>query len=238
MAALRSLTFNLLFAIWTALIFVISLPTLLMPVGAVWTMGWLWVKGTMVLLAAIVGLRHRVIGSEHRVAGPAIYAAKHQSAWDTMIFRLLFDRPAYVLKRELIGVPLFGWYLRRLRMIAVDRKGGGGALKRMVAAAKAAGAEGRPIIIYPEGTRTAPGERRPYHPGIAALYLELGLPVVPVALDSGRFWGRRSFVKRPGCITLEFLPAIPPGQPRRVFMAELENRIETAAKRLAASRTD
>ena len=233
MTALRSLAFNLLFALWTALIFVISLPTLLMPIGAMWAMGGLWVKGTLVLLAAIVGLRHRVIGSEHRVTGPAIYAAKHQSAWDTLIFRLLFDRPAYVLKRELTVVPLFGWYLRRLRMIAVDRQGGGGALKRMVAAAKAAAAEGRPVIIYPEGTRTAPGERRPYHPGIAALYLELGLPVVPVALDSGRFWGRRSFVKRSGRITLEFLPAIPPGQPRRAFMAELEKRIETAAERLA-----
>ncbi|HET6222611.1 MAG TPA: 1-acyl-sn-glycerol-3-phosphate acyltransferase, partial [Dongiaceae bacterium] len=119
MTALRSLTFNLLFAIWTALIFVVSLPALLMPRAAVWAMGRLWVAGALALLAAVVGLRHRVIGSEHRIAGPAIYAAKHQSAWDTMIFRLLFDRPAYVLKRELIAVPLFGWYLRRLRMIAV-----------------------------------------------------------------------------------------------------------------------
>jgi 1-acyl-sn-glycerol-3-phosphate acyltransferase len=150
------------------------------------------------------------------------------------VFPLLLDEPAYVLKRELMSVPLFGAYLKRCGMIAVDRQGGGPALKRMLAAARAAAADGRPILIYPEGTRTAPGQRRPYHPGVAALYGDLGLPVVPVALNSGLFWGRRSFRKRSGTITIEFLAPIAPGLPRRVFMERLQGSIEEASARLAA----
>ena len=233
MTTLRSLLFNLLFALWTALIFVLSLPTLVLPRGAVWWMGGLWVRGALLLLRAIVGLGHRVRGTEHRIAGPAIYAAKHQSAWDTLVFPLLLQQPAYVLKQELIRVPLFGSYLKQCGMIPVDREGGGSALKQLLRAARAAVAQGRSILIYPEGTRMPPGERRPYHPGVAALYGDLGVPVVPVALNSGLFWGRRSFHKKSGTITIEFLPPIAPGLPRREFMAELQERMEGASRRLA-----
>jgi 1-acyl-sn-glycerol-3-phosphate acyltransferase len=233
MRALRSLIFNLLFYGWTALILVICAPALPFGVAAVHAVGRLWVRVTLALLAATVGLRHRLVGLEHLPAGPAIIAPKHQSAWDTLIFALPLRLPAYVLKRELLRIPLFGLYLRGAGMIPVDRAGGGAALKRMVAEAKAATAAGRHLLIYPEGTRTAPGERRPYHPGVAALYGQLDLPVVPVALNSGLFWGRRAFLKRPGLITVEFLPPIPPGLPRKQFMAELETRIETATDRLA-----
>ena len=232
MTTLRSLAFNILFAVWTGIIFLVSLPTLLMPRRAVWAMGGLWVRGSLLLLRAIVGLGHRVQGGEHRLAGPAIYAVKHQSAWDTLVFPTLVAMPAYVLKQELIRVPLFGAYLKQCGMIPVDRQGRATALKRMLAAARAAVAAGHPILIYPEGTRTPPGERRPYHPGVAALYGDLGLPVVPVALNSGLFWGRRSFRKKPGTITIEFLPAIPPGLPRRAFMQELQQRLEGASTRL------
>jgi 1-acyl-sn-glycerol-3-phosphate acyltransferase len=238
MTTVRSLLFNILFALWTALIFVLSLPTLVLPRGAAWWMGGLWVRGALLLLRAIVGLGHRVRGTEYRIAGPAIYAAKHQSAWDTLVFPLLLDQPAYVLKQELIRVPLFGSYLKQCGMIPVDRRGGGNALKQLLKAARAAVAEGRSILIYPEGTRTPPGERRPYHPGVAALYGDLGIPVVPVALNSGLFWGRRSFNKKPGIITIEFLPAIPPGLPRREFMQELQHRMEGASERLRAADAD
>lgn len=150
-------------------------------------------------------------------------------------FALPLRLPAYVLKRELMRIPLFGLYLRCAGMIPVDRTGGGGALKQMVAKARAAAAAGRHLLIYPAGTRTPPGERRAYHPGVAALYGQLDLPVVPVALNSGLFWGRRAFMKRPGVITVEFLPPIPPGLPRKQFMAELQARIETATERLVAA---
>jgi 1-acyl-sn-glycerol-3-phosphate acyltransferase len=235
MTTLRSFLFNLLFALWTAFIFIVSLPTLVLPRSAAWWMGGLWVRGALLLLRATVGLGHRVRGTEHRIAGPAIYAAKHQSAWDTLVFPLLLDKPAYVLKQELIRIPLFGSYLKQCGMIPVDRQGGGSALKQLLKAARAAVAQGRSILIYPEGTRTPPGERRPYHPGVAALYGDLGVPVVPVALNSGLFWGRRAFNKKSGIITIEFLPAIPPGLPRREFMRELQSRMEGASERLVAA---
>jgi 1-acyl-sn-glycerol-3-phosphate acyltransferase len=137
--------------------------------------------------------------------------------------------PAFVLKRELLSIPLFGWYLRKVGMIAVDRAAGASALRNMARQASEAFAEGRSILIFPEGTRVPPGESRPYHPGVAALYTQLKVPVVPVALNSGLFWGRRSFVKRPGTVTVQFLPPIPPGLDRKAFMRELESRIEAAA---------
>ncbi|MFO1061818.1 MAG: lysophospholipid acyltransferase family protein [Dongiaceae bacterium] len=233
MAALRSLLFNIGFFAWTALIVVAGVPVLLLPHRFTYRLGAVWVRGTLALLALLVGLRHRVVGLENRLPGAAIYAVKHQSTWDTLVFALLLDEPAYVLKRELMLVPFFGWLLGRAGMIPVDRAGKASALRRMMAAARAIAAAGRPLLIYPEGTRTAPGERRPYQPGVAALYGQLGLPVVPVAVNSGLFWGRRQFVKRPGTITVEFLPAIPPGRPRKAFMAELEDRLETACDRLA-----
>ncbi len=234
MGAVRSLAFNILFFAWTAVFLLLCAPALPFGVAAVHAVGRLWVRVSLVLLAATVGLRHRIVGLENLPAGPAIIAPKHQSAWDTLIFALPLRLPAYVLKRELMRIPLFGLYLRCAGMIPVDRSGGSGALKRMVAEARAAAGADRHLLIYPEGTRTAPGERRPYHPGVAALYGQLDLPVVPVALNSGLFWRRRAFTKRPGLITVEFLPPIPPGLARRAFMAELERRIETASDRLAA----
>ena len=233
-ATLRSLAFNISASVWTILVLLAGSPALLMPHAATYAVGRTWVRGTLALLAGLVGLRHRVRGLENRLPGPVIFAVKHQSAWDTLVFALLLDQPAYVLKRELIHIPLFGWYLLSAGMIPVDRTTGATALKKMVAAARAVAAANRPILIFPEGTRTAPGEHRPYHPGVAALYGQLGLPVVPVALNSGLFWGRRRFTKRSGTITLEFLPAIPPGLPRKTFLAELQHRLDTASDRLAA----
>lgn len=235
MIFIRSLLFNVAFYLWTSVMFLLSLPALLLPVGAVWGLGRVWVCGTVLLLRIFVGLTHEVRGVAHRLPGAALYAVKHQSAWDTLIFALLLDRPAIVLKQELLNLPLFGWYMRKCRMIPVDRKGRAAALKRMAADARDRASVGRPILIFPEGTRVAPGHRRPYQPGAAALYGALGLPVVPVALNSGLFWGRRSFHKLPGRIVVEFLPAIAPGLDRRIFMAELEAAIETAADRLAGS---
>jgi len=238
MTAIRSLAFNLAFFLWTALAMIAFLPVLLMPYGATYWFGRQWVRVSLWFLKHLVGLDHRVVGLEHARSGPAIYAAKHQSSWDTLIFALYLHLPAYVLKRELLFLPLFGFYLRKAGHIAVDRSAGASALKRMLAAAKLRRDQGRDILIFPEGTRVAVGSHRPFQPGVAALYGQLDLPVVPVALNSGLYWGRRSFHKKPGTITLEFLPAIPPGLPRRAFMAELEKRLEAASMRLAKVETD
>ena len=232
MAALRSLVFNILFFAWTILVVVLGVPALLVGRPGVYMLGRLWARGTFSLLSVLVGLRHRILGRERLPREPVIAAVKHQSSWDTMACALIFKEPAYVLKRELTWIPLFGWYLLRGGMIAVDRGAGAAALRRLLRQASQAVRDGRSILIYPEGTRTAPGTRRRYHPGVVGLYQHLHLPVVPIALNSGLFWGRRSFSKRPGVITLEILEPIPPGLERNAFFTELERRLESASDRL------
>jgi 1-acyl-sn-glycerol-3-phosphate acyltransferase len=232
MTVLRSLLFNALFFAWSMLMHLVSLPALLLPRRATMVLGRFWVRGLLRILAAVCGLRHEVRGRENLPDGPCIIASKHQSAWDTLIWSQLLDDPSYVMKRELLWVPLFGWFLAKVGVVAVDRTGGAPALRRLVRDAQAKLDQGRPLVIFPEGTRTEPGRQRPYQPGVAALYVQLGVPVVPVALNSGLFWGRRSFHKHPGRIVLEFLPPIPPGLPRKAFLAELHDRIETASERL------
>ena len=229
---LRALLFNVLFFGWTGLLCVLGLPLLALPRVATVRYARLWLRATLAMLAGVVGLRHELRGAALLPAGPAILAVKHQSAWETMALNLLFPDPAFVLKRELYWIPFFGWYLARSGQIALDRSAGAGAMKKMLRLAKEVAAAGRRIVIFPEGTRVAPGETRIYQPGIAGLYGALGLPVVPVALNSGVFWRRRGFLKRPGTIVVEVLPAIPPGLKREEFMARLETSIETATAKL------
>ncbi len=210
------------------------LPLLLLPRPVMTSAARFWLRGVMAVMRATVGLSFEIRGTENLPRGPAIVAAKHQSAFETFAFHLILDDPAYVLKRELTWIPFFGWYLAKSGVVAIDRAAGAKALKAMVKGAGAARDENRPVVIFPEGTRTPPGTRRPYHSGVAMLYGALGVPVVPVALNSGLFWGRRTFTKRPGVVTVEFLAPIPPGVDRKRFMAQLEESIETATDRLVA----
>jgi 1-acyl-sn-glycerol-3-phosphate acyltransferase len=235
MKGLRALLFNLAFWIDTALLGVLGLPFLLTPRRTAMRFGRFWAQTVLALLKLIVGLDGEIRGREHIPSGGCLIAMKHQSAWDTLILPPFLGDPAVVVKRELQFVPFYGWYATRAGSIFIDRKGGAGALRRMLAAAKRAVAMGRPVVIFPQGTRTAPGEAvadAPYQPGVAALYRELAVPLVPAAVNSGLYWGRRAFVKRPGRIVLEFLEPIPPGLPRREVMAMLETRIEAAAAAL------
>ncbi len=228
----RALAFNLAFIAWTAILGTIGLPFLLAPRAAAMAFGRFWAQGALLLLRVVVGLGHEIRGLDRIPPGGCVIAMKHQSAWDALILPVVLGDPAVVVKRELLSLPVYGWYAARAGSIGIDRKAGAGALRSMVAAARVAAAEGCPIAIFPQGTRVAPGESVPYQPGVAALYLALGLPLVPAAVNSGLFWGRRAFVKRPGRIVLEFLEPIPPGRPRRRLMAELEQRIETASAAL------
>jgi 1-acyl-sn-glycerol-3-phosphate acyltransferase len=228
----RSVVFNLVFVAWTVVIGAIALPLLLAPRKTAMRFGKFWSQSVLRLLRVIVGLDHRVVGLDRVPMNGCIVAMKHQSAWDAVAMPLLLDDPAPVVKRELLMVPVYGWYAARAGSIGIDRKAGGAALRRMLAAAHRVMAEGRPIVIFPQGTRVAPGTSLPYQPGVFALYQALSLPLVPAAVNSGMFWGRRRFLKSPGCITIEFLEPIPPGWPRRRLMEELEQRIETATAAL------
>jgi len=235
----RSLCFNVGWYAGSAVIALVGSPILLLPRRAV--VGWarFWIVFVLWWLRVTCRLDHRLVGLENLPAGPVVIACKHQSAWETIAFTLLFDDIAIVLKRELLFIPIVGWAMARAGNIAVARSEGASALRGLVRGAKTALAEGRSIVIFPEGTRVAPratpGEEKPYQVGTAALYRQLGVPVVPVALNSGLFWGRRAFVKRPGTITMEVLPPIPPGLGREAFMTVLRERIETATARLVES---
>ncbi len=236
MKVLRSLAFNVCFWVWTVFLAIITVPWVVAfcRPHAVFTLGRFWIGSVFGLLKLFCGIDHRLLGLERLPPGPCIIASKHQSAWDTLIFLFVFDAPCYVLKQELLRIPLFGRALAHAQMIAIDRAGGPRALKGLIADAEDRLAAGRSIVIFPEGTRTAPGDHRPYHPGVAALYRALDVPVVPVALNSGLFWGRRKFVKRPGRILLEVLPSMPPGLPRREFLDRLKVVIEANSERLIA----
>ena len=228
----RALAVNFAFFAWTVIAGTIGLPFLIAPRPVTMQFGRFWARSILFLLRIIVGLDHEIRGLDRIPRGGCIIAMKHQSAWDTLIPLVVLSDPAAVVKRELLLLPFYGWYATRAGSIGIDRKAGASALRRMIAAARPVAAEGRPIIIFPEGTRVAPGARLPYQPGVAALYQALAVPLVPVAVNSGYFWGRRSFLKRPGRIVLEFLAPIPAGWPRRRVMAELEERVEAATAAL------
>ena len=212
MVYLRSLIFNILFYGTTVVMAILVLPALLLPAPVIRAAARLWGWVTV----------------------QALRAAKHQSAWETVVLALLLHTPVFVLKRELLRLPLLGWYFSKAGCIAVDRSAGMRALRKLRDDAVTAASGGRSILIFPQGTRVAPGVEHRYEIGVFALYEATGLPVVPVALNSGHVWGRNSWLKRPGRIDVEFLAPIEPGLSRRDFMERLETAIETRMAELDA----
>jgi 1-acyl-sn-glycerol-3-phosphate acyltransferase len=232
---LRSLVYNVVFYVNLVLFLVLGSPFYLTP--RKWSIRALqaWGKASIWWLRIICGTRYEVRGRENIPQGAVLVASKHQSAWDTFAILTLFDDPAMVLKRELVFIPLFGWFIPKFRMIPVERSSGASALKAMVTRAKEAAAMGRQIVIFPEGTRRPPGAPPDYKPGAAALYTQLGLPCLPIALNSGLYWPRRQVMRYPGTIVVEILPVIEAGLTRRVFSQRLETAIETATAELVSS---
>ena len=225
---IRPLIFTVLFYGWTAFIGLAAIPLLACQTKTIMGVGRFWVKGSFLILKFIIGIEYHERGKNFLEDGPVIIAMKHQSAWDTLAINLMTKNAAIILKKELLLIPIFGWYLKRANHIAVDRNGGALALKEMLKQARKQLTAGRPIVIYPQGTRTLPGRKKAYHHGVAALYLSLNQTVIPVALNSGLFWPRRSLKMNSGKIIIEYLKPIPPGLNRKEFMHELEKSIETA----------
>jgi len=224
--ALRTLVFLLVFYTGTALAVTLALLVALGGRRAVRRFGLLWVRFHGWCVRFILGIRTRIEG---RVPDePVLVAAKHQSFFDPLALIRVLNAPAAVMKRQLADIPLWGWLARSYGAISVDRSRGAGALRRMMREASAAVAEGRSILIFPEGTRVKPGEQPPLLSGFAGLYRRFGLAVVPVALDSGRLWPRRGLARRSGVVTLAFGEPIPPGLPRD----ELEQRVHAAINAL------
>jgi 1-acyl-sn-glycerol-3-phosphate acyltransferase len=232
---LRSAAFNLCFYGWTALLLLTLWWLLLAPRS--WLMAAVrWYSRTLGFIERnTVGIDYRVDGRETLPEPPFILAAKHQSVWETLKLNLWFDEPSVVLKRELMQIPVWGWFAARCGMIPIDRAGRGVALHGILRHARQRAEEKRPIVIFPQGTRVAPGDYKPYQVGAFALYSALKLPVVPMALNSGVFWPRRKFRKWPGTIVVQLLPAIPPGLDRDDFLDRLEGDLESASERLVVA---
>jgi 1-acyl-sn-glycerol-3-phosphate acyltransferase len=228
----RSLVFNALFYLNTLVCLIVALPTFFLPYTAILWVAKTWGRINLVLLRVVAGIRCEVRGLEKIPPGALIVAAKHQSAWETFALLPLFDNPLFIVKRELMWIPIFGWLMRKGRMVSVDRAAGARALRRLVEDARVELGRGRQLIIFPEGTRRPAGAEPRYKSGIALLYLEVGVPCLPVALNSGLFWPRRSIIRNPGTVVMEILDPIAPGLDRATFFELLKSKIETATARL------
>lgn len=234
MIYLRSAIFNVIFYVNLALFLVLGSWFFFTP--RKWSIRALqtWARSSIFLMRIITGTRMEVRGAAHIPSGPCLVAGKHQSFWETFAILPLLDDPAMVLKKELTYIPFFGWFIYKFRMIPVERGAGTQALKTMMERAQAEAAAGRQIVIMPEGTRRAPDDPPAYKPGAAAVYGKLGVPCVPFALNSGLFWPRRQFLRRPGTIIISFLEPIPAGLNRKVFQPRLEAAIEDETRKLVA----
>lgn len=228
MTRLRSILFFAYLIAVSLVMFLGALPTLILPRMAIVRTSQAWSRAMFWGLKVFAGCDYEVRGPIPK--GAVLVASKHMSVWDTMALFMLLDDVCIVVKRELLSIPFYGWYINRAGVISIDRSGGAAALRRMTAESKPVIAAGRPIAIFPEGHRMKPGEPPDYKPGVAGLYSLFALPCVPVALNSGQFW--TGFIKNPGKIVIEFLPEIPPGLKRAAFMRELQDRIEGATARL------
>jgi 1-acyl-sn-glycerol-3-phosphate acyltransferase len=229
---LRSLLFNIAFYVNFLVQAVLFSPVLLLPERHFWPIGRFWVATSLWLHRSIVGVDDEIRGIENIPTGGFIVASKHQSTWGTLRLTQLFPRPSFILKRQLLWIPLFGWYMWKARMIPVDRSKGTAAIPEMLEYAKRAVTEGRQIIIFPEGTRRPPFAPPLYRQGVTRLYDALGVPCLPVALNSGVYWPRRALQHRRGTIHMQILPPIEPGLPTEAFAARLEDEIERTMKEL------
>lgn len=228
---LRSFFYLPVFLTWTLAIALLGLPFLVTRKRALGTTRF-WARGVAALARWMLGIKFEVRGQENIPNGPCIIAAQHQSAFETYMLFLLFEYPVFVLKQSLQWIPLVGWYIKRSGLIGIDRGAGGSAIRRVLRAASAAMERGETVLIFPEGTRTPPGGHTDYKPGIVALYNHCDAPVIPMALNSGHFWGKTQITKKPGTIVFEFLPALPADLPKSEFLALLRTTLETASAKL------
>ncbi len=228
--AVRSAVFFVWFALVSTMLSVLAVPALALDRRIIVFVSHGWSRLTLWGLRVFAGLDYEIRGTLPRE--PTLIASKHMSMWDTLALYLLLGEPFAVVKRELLRIPFYGWFVAKAGAIAIDRQGGANALRAMTQAARTAIADGHAILIFPEGHRMTPGAAPDYKPGVAALYTQLQVPCIPVALNSGVYW--TGFFKKPGRIVIAFLDPIPPGLKSRLFLQTLEARIETATAALIA----
>jgi len=230
---------SLLFMLWLygsmIVMAIVCSPALLFPRHVSLDIIKLWARWALVMARWLCGVRVEFRGLEHRPSGAALLAGKHMSMLDTIAPFLILDDPCYVLKRELLNLPFFGWFAARSGMVAVRREDAAKALKKMVADCRERLSEARQIVIFPEGTRSDPGEDADYKPGVAALYRDLDVPCHLLATNSGVYWPGHGIDRKPGVVVYEFLPPLPAGLKRPELMREMKARIEDASSALIAA---
>lgn len=231
MTMLRSWIYTICFLIWTVIASVGGLPLLITPAGALGLTRF-WARGVMWLARVVVNITYRVEGKEHIPKGGCIIAAQHQSSFETYLLFIEVEKPVFVFKREIIWIPLVSWYVLRAGLVPINRGAGASAMRQMLRAAEAALERGSQILIFPEGTRTKPGGHTPYRPGVAGLYAHCRAPLIPMALNSGYYWGKTRIRKDAGEIVFRFLPPIEPGLGKDELLKTLRDRIEQASATL------
>lgn len=235
---LRCLAFNFLFyVVVTPAVCILMMPTLVLPRPFPLAVCQFYVRLVHILEKYVLGLDYELRGTEHlpKHDGHYLVAAKHYSAYETTKLILLFKDPTIILKKELLSIPIFGWFLKRIDVIAIDRSNREQSISSLIEGGKRMKQNNRPIVIFPQGTRVsidATTTQKPYKGGIAKLYAATEMPIIPLAMNSGVYWPRNSFWKKSGTVVFEFLPPIPPGLPERDVMAMLETQIESASRRL------
>ncbi|MGB4192234.1 MAG: lysophospholipid acyltransferase family protein [Rickettsiales bacterium] len=230
---IRSLLFNFFYITWTLLVGILFIPIIFFPTHIIiLVVGKIWARGLYFFLKYCCNLSLDLRGIENIPKTPAIFASKHQSALETFMFHLLVHKPVFVLKKELLDLPVFGFYLRKMGMIAIDRDGGIKSLKLLLRSVDEKIKQGYSIIIFPEGTRTSPGESVNYNAGITAIYNLKMAVIVPVALNTGCYWPKDSFLKKPGKFVIEFLPAMSNILDKKEFLNQLQSVVEDKSREL------
>jgi 1-acyl-sn-glycerol-3-phosphate acyltransferase len=230
---MRPFLFNLIFYPFSITYAAVMLPCLMTKRSTHWGIH-RWTYMNLWIMRVVLGLDYRITLKAKLPVEPAIYACKHQSAWETIAFWVLVPNAIFVMKRELYAIPFIGWWIRRAGNIAIDRSAGMGAVKQLIREGKERVAEGYNIVIFPEGTRTKMGETTEYLSGVTALYKSLGVPIVPVAHNAGQFWPRNSLWKKAGVIEVVMLEAIPAGENSKEFVAHLQGKIEAECAKLSS----
>lgn len=228
MNSIRTAAFAVTLALGTLLFAIVMTPVAFFGEAAVRWAARFWSRFALLALRVTCGIRHRIEGRDFIPTGGAIVAVNHQSMWETIVLVAILERPVMVFKKELLKVPIYGWWVQKSGSIPVDREAGVSALNALTRAARDKIRDGRQVVVFPEGTRVGRGERLKLQPGVASIYMAAGAPCTPAVHNSGDVWrlpGGVTAMKRPGLITLRFLPAIEPGLPRKEFMARLETRL-------------
>lgn len=228
MNSIRTTAFAVTLALGTLLFTIVMTPVTFFGDAAVRWAARFWSRFALLALRVICGIRHRVEGAEFIPTGGALVAVNHQSMWETIVLVAILEKPVMVFKKELLKVPIYGWWVKKSGSIPVDREAGVSALNALTRAARDKIRAGHQVVVFPEGTRAEPGERLKLQPGVASIYMAAGAPCTPAVHNSGSVWrlpGGVTAVKTPGLITLRFLPAIESGLPRKEFMARLEARL-------------